>query len=106
MNLFKSKMFDHDDAGADTNTDGLVSKAFFSKLLVMAVGIPILYGYSPADVDLYKTEQKKEQARQKMIDSNDLDNTGHHLKRVVSLSISLSRKALWNLLECTYDPMH
>jgi len=61
---------------ADTNKDGLVSKASFSKLIDMAASIPRMYGYAPLDADLYKTETEKEQARQKMFDSMDLKNTG------------------------------
>ena len=41
---------------ADTNKDGLVSKASFSKLIDMAVSIPRMYEYAPSDDDLYKTE--------------------------------------------------
>ena len=54
-------------ADADTNKDGLVSKASFSKWIDMAVSIPSVYSYFPADVYLNKTEQEKKQARQKMI---------------------------------------
>merc|ERR1712002_1250326 len=50
---------------ADTNRDGLVSKASFSKLID-----------APADSDLYKTEAEKDAARQKMFDSIDLKSTG------------------------------
>merc|ERR1712154_508748 len=49
---------------ADTNRDGLVSKASFSKLI------------DSADSDLYKTEEDKDAARQKMFDSMDLKSTG------------------------------
>merc|ERR1711989_299369 len=41
---------------ADTNKDGLVSKASFSKLIDAAATLPRAYGYAPADSDLYKTE--------------------------------------------------
>jgi len=61
---------------ADTNRDGLVSKASFSKLIDMAASIPREYGYAPVDSELYKTEEDKEQARQKMFDSMDLKGTG------------------------------
>eukprot|EP00092_Neocalanus_flemingeri_P032422 GFUD01035261.1.p1 GENE.GFUD01035261.1~~GFUD01035261.1.p1 ORF type:complete len:259 (-),score=68.08 GFUD01035261.1:49-825(-) len=61
---------------ADTNKDGLVSKASFSKLIDMAASIPRMYGYAPLDSDLYKTVEEKEKARQKMFDSMDLKNTG------------------------------
>merc|ERR1712157_22147 len=44
---------------ADTNRDGLVSKASFSKLIDAAASMPRAYGYAPADSDLYKTERKK-----------------------------------------------
>merc|ERR1711942_246040 len=61
---------------ADTNKDGLVSKASFSKLIDAAASMPRAYGYAPADSDLYKTEVEKETARQKMFDSMDLKSTG------------------------------
>merc|ERR1711970_381055 len=61
---------------ADTNKDGLVSRASFSKLIDMAASIPRIYGYAPTDAELYKTEDEKEQARQKMFDSMDLKATG------------------------------
>merc|ERR1711994_991801 len=50
---------------ADTNKDGLVSKASFSKLIDAAATLPRVYGYAPADADLYK-----------MFDSMDLKATG------------------------------
>merc|ERR1712029_72396 len=61
---------------ADTNRDGLVSKASFSKLIDTAASMPRAYGYAPADSDLYKTEEEKNIARQKMFDSMDLKLTG------------------------------
>merc|ERR1712243_441658 len=61
---------------ADTNKDGLVSKGSFSKLIDAAATMPRAYGYAPADADLYKTEAKKDAARQKMFDSMDLKSTG------------------------------
>merc|ERR1712112_271699 len=61
---------------ADTNKDGLVSKASFSKLIDAAASMPRVYGYAPADADLYKTEAEKDAARQKMFDSMDLKSTG------------------------------
>merc|ERR1711973_191685 len=61
---------------ADTNRDGLVSKASFSKLIDAAASMPRAYGYAPADSDLYKTEEEKNIARQKMFDSMDLKSTG------------------------------
>merc|ERR1711970_828335 len=60
----------------DTNRDGLVSKGSFSKLVDMAASIPRMYGYAPADSELYKTDNEKDQARQKMFDSMDLKGTG------------------------------
>merc|ERR1719402_2070347 len=66
------KMF----ADADTNKDGLVSRGSFSKLVDMAASIPRLYGYAPVDTELYKTEEEKELARQKMFDSMDLKTSG------------------------------
>merc|ERR1711945_4028 len=61
---------------ADTNRDGLVSKASFSKLIDAAASMPRAYGYAPADSDLYKTDAEKDAARQKMFDSMDLKATG------------------------------
>merc|ERR1712133_81952 len=61
---------------ADTNKDGLVSKASFSKLIDAAASMPRAYGYAPEDSDLYKTEAEKDAARQKMFDSMDLKSTG------------------------------
>merc|ERR1712221_32649 len=61
---------------ADTNRDGLVSKASFSKLIDAAASMPRAYGYAPADSDLYKTEEEKDAARQKIFDSMDLKSTG------------------------------
>merc|ERR1712055_598529 len=66
------KMF----ADADTNNDGLVSRATFSKLVDIAASIPRLYGYAPVDTELYKTEEEKELAEQKMFDSMDLKASG------------------------------
>merc|ERR1711955_101647 len=61
---------------ADTNKDGLVSKASFSKLIDAAAEMPRAYGYAPADSELYKTEAEKDASRQKMFDSMDLKSTG------------------------------
>merc|ERR1712228_413362 len=61
---------------ADTNRDGLVSKASFSKLVDAAASMPRAYGYAPAYSDLYKTGEEKDAARQKMFDSMDLKSTG------------------------------
>merc|ERR1712064_256013 len=61
---------------ADTNRDGLVSKASFSKLIDAAASMPRAYGYAPADSDLYKADADKDAARQKMFDSRDLKATG------------------------------
>merc|ERR1712040_8814 len=61
---------------ADTNKDGLVSKASFSKLIDAAATMPRAYGYAPADEELYKTDAEKDAARQKMSDSMDLKATG------------------------------
>merc|ERR1712189_150219 len=61
---------------ADTNRDGLVSKASFSKLTDAAATLPRAYGYAPADSELYKTEAEKDAARQKMFDSMDLKSAG------------------------------
>merc|ERR1712029_1158610 len=61
---------------ADTNKDGLVSKASFSKLIDAAASLPRAYGYAPEDSELYKTEAEKDAARQKMFDSMDFKSTG------------------------------
>merc|ERR1712126_176890 len=61
---------------ADTNRDGLVSKASFSKLIDAAASMPRAYGYAPEDSALYKTGDEKDAARQKMFDSMDLKSTG------------------------------
>merc|ERR1711902_286076 len=61
---------------ADTNKDGLVSRASFSKLIDDAAAMPRAYGYAPADSELYKTEAEKDASRQKMFDSMDLKSTG------------------------------
>merc|ERR1711915_941313 len=61
---------------ADTNKDGLFSKASFSKLIDAAATMPRAYGYAPADSELYKTDAEKDAARQKMFDSMDLKSTG------------------------------
>merc|ERR1711868_96310 len=61
---------------ADTNKDGLVSRASFSKLIDAAAAMPRAYGYAPEDSELYKTEAEKDAARQKIFDSMDLKSTG------------------------------
>merc|ERR1711970_384022 len=61
---------------ADTNKDGLVSKESFSKLIDMATSNFKIYGYAPDDAELYKTEEEKDKARQKMFESIDLKSTG------------------------------
>merc|ERR1712126_223670 len=61
---------------ADTNKDGLGSKASFSKLIDAAASMPRAYGYAPSDSELYKTDADKDAARQKMFDSMDLKATG------------------------------
>merc|ERR1712133_287299 len=61
---------------ADTNKDGLVSTASFSKLIDAAAAMPRAYGFAPEDSDLYKTEAEKDASRQKMFDSMDLKSTG------------------------------
>merc|ERR1712126_755560 len=45
---------------ADTNKDGLVSRASFSKLIDAAAAMPRAYGFAPEDSDLYKTEAEKD----------------------------------------------
>merc|ERR1711933_701157 len=49
---------------ADTNKDGLVSRASFSKLI------------DAAAAELYKSEAEKDASRQRMFDSMDLKSTG------------------------------
>merc|ERR1711999_18198 len=41
---------------ADTNRDGLVSKASFSKLIDAAAAMPRAYGFAPEDSELYNSE--------------------------------------------------
>jgi len=60
---------------ADTNRDGLVSKASFSKLIDIATALPRQYGY-PVENEIHGSEQEKETARQKIFSSMDLKNTG------------------------------
>ena len=61
---------------ADSNKDGLVSKASFSSLIDQAAAMPRAYGYAPSDTDMWKNQQEKDAARQKMFDSMDLKATG------------------------------
>ena len=61
---------------ADSNKDGLVSRASFSILIDMAESIPRKYGYAPIDSEMYRTEVEKEEARKRMFDSMDLKSTG------------------------------
>ena len=60
---------------ADTNKDDLVNRGSFSKLIDMVASIPRIYGYVSTDVELYKTEDEKEQARRKTFDSMDFKGT-------------------------------
>ena len=53
----------------DTNKDDLANRGFFPKFIDMAAFIPGMYGYAPTDVELYETEDEKEQARRKMLNS-------------------------------------
>ena len=57
---------------ADTNKDGLVSRASFSNLIDEAAAMPRAYGYAPTDADMWKNQQEKDASRQKMFDSMDL----------------------------------
>jgi len=61
---------------ADTNKDGLVSRGSFSALIDQAAALPRAYGYAPTDSDMWKNQQEKDAARQKMFDSMDLKATG------------------------------
>merc|ERR1712193_581171 len=60
---------------ADTNKDGLVSRASFSNLIDEAAAMPRAYGYAPSDSDLWKNQEEKDAQRQKMFDSMDLKAT-------------------------------
>jgi len=60
---------------ADTNRDGLVSKASFSKLIDIATALPRDYGY-PVENEVQGTDEEKEIMRQKIFSSMDLKNTG------------------------------
>ena len=55
----------------DTNEDYLVSREPFSKLIEMATSIPRLYGYVTTKMELYMTEDEKEQAEGKMFNPMD-----------------------------------
>lgn len=57
---------------ADTNRDSLVSKLSFSKLIDMAASFPREYVHARVDSKLYKTEEDKEQVREKMFVFMDL----------------------------------
>ena len=61
---------------ANTNKDGLVSKASFNKLVDMAASIPRMYGYAPKDTELFLNEHGRQFARKKMFDSMNLKSTG------------------------------
>merc|ERR1712183_1220079 len=61
---------------ADTNKNGLVSKASFSKLIDMAASIPRMYGYAPSDGELYRSEEDKDKSMQLLFVSMDLRCTG------------------------------
>merc|ERR1711872_169640 len=61
---------------ADTNKDGLVSRGSFSALIDQAAALPRAYGYAPTDSDMWKNQQEKDAARQKMFDSMDPKATG------------------------------
>merc|ERR1711990_34903 len=61
---------------ADTNKDGLVSRGSFSTLIDQAAALPRAYGYAPTDSDMWKNQEEKDAARQKMFDSMDLKATG------------------------------
>ena len=45
-------------------------------MINMAASITRMYDYAPVDSEVYKTEQEKELARQKMFESMDLKSTG------------------------------
>ena len=65
MYSFLSKIF------TKLNKDGLVNRESFFKLVDMAACILRMYGHVTTDVELYKTEDKKEQAKKKMFDLMD-----------------------------------
>ena len=71
---------------ADTNKDGLVSRASFSNLIDEAAAMPRAYGYAPTDADMWKNQQEKDASRQKMFDSMDL----------VSYHLSVFNSSLWS----------
>ena len=71
---------------ADTNKDGLVSRASFSNLIDEAAAMPRAYGYAPTDADMWKNQEEKDASRQKMFDSMDL----------VSCHLSVFTSPLWS----------
>ena len=54
-----------------SNMDGLVNREFLSKPTNMDVSIPRMYKYAPIKTEMYKTEDEKEQAKEKMFDYMD-----------------------------------
>ena len=67
---------------ADTNEDGPVSKASFSKLFDAAATLPRIYEYAPADFKLYKTEAE-DAARQNNVRLNGSEIHWNHEWRLV-----------------------
>ena len=61
---------------ADSDKDGLVSRASLSRLVDVAASIPRDYGYAPIDPKMNKTEVEKEEAKKRMFDSLDLKSNG------------------------------
>merc|ERR1712131_114046 len=91
---------------ADTNRDGLVSKASFSKLIDAAASMPRAYGYAPADSALYKTEEEKDAARtapmdpHPIIDQGTVDEYKKFIQTAINKSDSTEAVELyWYMLE-------
>ena len=67
---------------ADTNKDGLVSKASFFKLFDAAETLSRIYEYAPADFKLYQTEAE-DAARQNSVRLNGSEIRWNHEWRMV-----------------------
>ena len=59
----------------DTNKDDLANREFFPELIDMAASTPNMYGYAPTYIELYKTEDEKEQIKKKKFNFTDFEGT-------------------------------
>merc|ERR1711942_506433 len=86
---------------ADTNRDGLVSKASFSKLIDAAASMPRAYGYAPADSDLYKTATLDPHP---IIDQGSVDEYKKFIEAAINKSDGTEAIELyWYMLEIFTD---